>query len=66
MVLDVVSPVRGKLWNSMVFDDLFLDQEKKRTFFETREARNSDFEQTKAIQQSKVTTPEFNTRFCKN
>ena len=46
MVFDVVSGFGSKFWNSMVFNDLFLDQTKKRSLSETRETRNSDFNQT--------------------
>ena len=51
MVFDVGSDLGGKFWSSMVFNDLFLDQKKKRPLSETGETGNSDFKQTEATQQ---------------
>jgi hypothetical protein len=55
VVFDVDFAFSGQLWNSVVLNDLFIGQEKKRPLLETREARSSDFEQTKAAQWRKAT-----------
>jgi hypothetical protein len=56
VVFDVDFAFSGKFWNSVVFNDLFIDQEKKRPLLKTGKTRSSDFEQTKAAQRRKATT----------